>query len=358
MNGKKWVAIGLSVVVAVGLVFGLFFAFTNEEDPHTENPNEISLNLTSFFDDDMQEDGVEFSNSIMNFTDFERIIPLGNVSMPGHPIPTDHIYFVIKNVGSAVFAPAGGKVLYIGGPSDYGDYDIRVAVPNTMTYYLGHILIANGLSVGDNVVAEQQSAISRNTACVDFGLINKNASNRFIYNKYPVTTVYAEKPLFYYAEPLRSQLYAKVMPADEPDYDGGVTDGKLVYDIAGTLSGNWIKETDYNTDSWYEYTALLAFVYDVFYTDQIRIPVGVNSNFYALKNEDAPILPENVTTDSGIITYYLYNANNTSHGLPTEERMALMIVQMITDTKLKLEIFEATTSTTREFTSSAIYYVR
>ncbi|MDD4816177.1 MAG: hypothetical protein PHQ62_03475 [Clostridia bacterium] len=102
----------------------------------------------------------------------------------------------------------------------------------------------------------------------------------------------------------------------------------------------------------------MSFSYDIFYTDQIRIGVGFFDNAFAIDNEDNPTNPENVSTASGAVAYHLFNANNANKGLPTGERTGLMMVQMLTDTRIKLEIFEDITSQNREFTSNAIYYVR
>ena len=359
---KKIFVVALSVL----LIFSscLFFSSCgcSDDDYYDPNNNTVSLDLSTFFDESLPAGSLEFTYSIMDLEDFDRIMPLGNLSLPGHPIPTDHIYFVIKNVGSPVYAPAGGKVLYVGETSTYGDSDIRIAVTNTMSYYLGHIFVDEDLQVGDTVEAGNQIGMSGNTSCVDFGAINKNINNVFINQHYPAVTLYGDKPLTYYAEPLRFQLYGLVKPAlpeGEPDYvyDGGVTDGEFVFDQAGTLLGNWFVEGSYDSQ-WYEWSDLLAFAYDNYYTNQIRIAVGANGNYYALKNEDNPTKPENVSVASGVVTYYLYNANNAKKGLPTGNPMGVMIVQMLSDSRIKLEVFDNTTSGSFAFTNAALYYVR
>lgn len=43
---------------------------------------------------------------------------------------------------------------------------------------------------------------------------------------------------------------------------------------------------------------------------------------------------------------------------PSGERSALMMVQMLSDTRIQLEIFEDTTSESRNFTSASSFYVR
>lgn len=245
-------------------------------------------------------------------------------------------------------------------PSPWGDSAIRIGVTNTMTYYIGHILVDESLQVGDMIEAGDEIGTYGNTPAIDFGVLNLNVNNAFISNKYQINTIYGDKPLSYYVEPLRTQLYALVKPADS-GYTGGVTDGRFVYDVPGTLCGNWFQEGCLDSVMWYENEDTLTFAYDNFYPDQIRIGIGKNliHNLFALKNEDNPVKPEDVTTASGAVAYYLYDARNTGAGrLPGGERIGLMIVQMLSDTRLKLEIFFDPALEDAEFTAAAWYYVR
>lgn len=198
---------------------------------------------------------------------------------------------------------------------------------------------------------------------MDFGVVNKDINNGFLNTKHPPTTIYGDKPLAYYIEPLLSELYELVtapQPSEDPDYvyDQDVTDGEFAIDQLGTLRGNWFLKGGFRTDGWYDWENTLAFGYDVLYPNQIIIGSGKYNNPFVLNNNDNPVRPENVNTASGIVTYYLYNAFNTSKGLPTGSRTGLMIVQMLSNTEIKLEIFNDTTSISREFTNSALYYER
>lgn len=320
--------------------------------------------LLQYFDSTMPDGTLEFTHSILNFGDFGRIMPLGNINPPGHTFPTDHIYFV-SSYRVPVYAPSQGKILFIEDAGMYGDGAIIVAVTNTLTYYLGHIFVDEEFKVGDTVLAGTQIGLSGNTSCVDFGLLNKDIDNGFISDKMPLTTKYGDKPLLRYTEPLRSQLYALVKPptpntVEYPDftYDGDVTDGEFAVDVAGTLSGNWIQEGKINSGGWYEWEDTLSFGYDMYYPDKIVIGSGKYYNAFILKNEDNPIRPENANTTLGKISYYLYSASNTVAGIPTGPRTGIMIVQMLSDNRIKLEIFEDTVSTSRDFTNEALYYSR
>lgn len=281
-----------------GIIFiltGNFFLTSCDDSNHYEDEI-VDDTLLTFFDPSLPSGTLEFTNLIINLTNFDRIIPLGQLNPPGHTFPTDHIYFVLNGTAGEIFAPTEGKILYIGEPGTYGDCAIRIGVTNTMTYYLDHILIDTELEVGDTVIAGSQIGTKGNTPCVDFGVINQNINNAFISQDYPTVTLFGDKPLSYYAEPLKTQLYSMVKPAnpiDEPDYvyDIGVTDGEFVFDQLGTLCGNWVKEVDNNSEAQYNWEDTLAFCYDVYYPDQIRIGIGTSSNAFALKSEDNPINP-------------------------------------------------------------------
>ena len=320
------------------------------------------MDLALYFDSSLESGTVEFTYPILNANDFNRIIPLGQINPPSHTFPTDHIYFVLTGLDKPVYAPTDSKIMFIEEPGEYGDRAIRIGVTDTLTYYLGHIFVDENLKVGDTIEAGTQIGISGNTACVDFGVMNKNSDNGFLNTRYPITTLYGDKPLSYYSESLKSEFYAKVKPPESSDheyvYDGDVTDGEFAFDKLGSLSGNWFEEGCYREDGWYEWENSLAFLYDAYFPDQIRIGIGKVSNAFALKNEDNPIDPKDVSVSTGVVTYYLYNANNTVNGLPSDLRMGIMLVQMLSDTRIRLEIFLDTLDTNQVFTSASWFYVR
>ncbi len=324
-----------------------------------------NIEVAPYFDEDLPSGVLEFTNLVLDSENCNRIIPLGAINPPGHTFPTDHIYLLQRATDLPVYAPASGKVIYIHEPSAYGDRAIRIGVTNTMSYYLGHIILSPDMKVGDTVTAGQQIATTGNTSCVDFGLLNKNIVNGFINKNLPLTTIYGDKPLSYYIEPLRTQLYSLVMPPEAIDnpafiYDEGVTDGLFTQDKIGSLSGNWFEEGSFADGKYFQWEQTLAFTNDVYYPNQIRIAIGKDIPFQnlAVITQDSPINPGDVTIESGIITYYLYNANNTYAGVPTGSRIGLMLVQMLSDTRIRVEIFWDTVSENKEFTDSSWFYER
>lgn len=215
---KKIVALIIGLLLLSGNLFALTGCGCNDQSGDDFTGDTI---LLQYFDPTLPTGSIEFTNVIVDYQYFDNIIPLGQINPPGHTFPTDHIYFVTNGLERPVYAPCGGKILYIEESGMYGDGAVRIGVSNTMAYYLGHIFVEEDLQVGDTVEAGEQIGISGNTSCVDFGVVNKNIENGFLNEKTPITTLYGDKPLSYYTEPLRTQLYSLVKPpqlSQEPDY--------------------------------------------------------------------------------------------------------------------------------------------
>jgi hypothetical protein len=209
--------------------------------------------------------------------------------------------------------------------------------------------------------------ISKYAAAFDLGVMNRNILQPFVNpTRYGYTQLYGDAPLKYFAEPYKSQLYAKVIR------EGEDKDGRFCYDMKGRLIGTWVEENappdPFKVPNWGDYQ--LSFAYDVFRPTLIRISLGdgfpalpgdplslLSAGLYFVQDDAIP--PENVTPASGKVTYYLHrNAETAEFPPPKGERQGLLIVQMLSENMIKVEAFGDTTSTTREFTSRARIYVR
>src|SRR5438874_1141304 len=109
-----------------------------------------------------------FSQSPIDVAAVSTITPIGNLNPPDHTLPTNHAYF---------FHPSAAGAM-------------------------------------------------------DLGIVN-NAVTLFFArpDRYIPGTLHADSPFKYFAEPVRSQLYARVAAADK--------DGRISFDQTGTLAGNW-----------------------------------------------------------------------------------------------------------------------
>ena len=107
----------------------------------------------------------------------------------------------------------------------------------------------------------------------DFAVRDETAPIAFLSPaRYGLDTLYARSPLAYFEEPVRAALYAR---AQRTRAD---LDGRINYDVDGTLSGNWFAEdlpvaqssgADMSTG-----TRQLAFARDARHPDRLRVSVG------------------------------------------------------------------------------------
>jgi len=355
---------GLILLVSCHLSF-LFTGCHDSSVYYSDNNgnNDYGEIMNQYFDVSLPQGELQFTDWVLAKEDIEHIIPLGQIKPPEHTFPTDHMYFVFTGTQKVVYAPTGGKIIYIKEKcGSYADEGIGIAVTRTLTYYLEHILIDEQLKVGDSINAGMRIGVSGNTSCVDFGLLNSEIDNGFPNFKNALTTYYGDKPLTYYSEPLRTELYALVEPPesfDEPDYvyAENVTDGAFALNYPGTIQGNWFREDFVASDS-DQGGKLLAFGYDVYYPHQVRIGYGLADLAFALHNDDQPVKPLEVSVASGRVIYQIYNANNTDKGVPSGDPIGIILVELINDERLRFEIFNDSQLEDPVFTNAATYYNR
>jgi hypothetical protein len=156
--------------------------------------------------------------------------------------------------------------------------------------------------------------------------------------------------LKYFADSLRSDLYAKVART------GGDKDGQINFDQSGRLAGNWFT-TDLQPVSATENVGNgpkhLAFVRDVNEPSRVRISIGgtlsISGAFYV---QAGAMDPAEVSQASGKVAYQLFV-------VPQAQAPAgVMIAQMTADDRIRVETLPAGTPLTADFTSAAVTYVR
>lgn len=290
---------------------------------------------------------------------------LGNLNPPGHTFPTDHIYFYYADPDKggtpstdySVYAPASGTVQYVLQPE--GDYKLGISVISTMSYYMDHVMLNPGIAAGNVVTAGQViGTTSKNSYAVDLGVVNTNVTLSFINPaRYPDQTLRADAPLKYFEEPLKTTLYAKVRRT------GNDKDGKIDFDGAGKLSGNWFlqglaatPDGSNGADAW---TKQIAFVYDPRYPDKIRISIGGTLSMAGVYGvQDTATDPKNVSVSSGKVSYQLYGFDPLNNGQNNANQSGLLVIQMTDDNTIKVETLKDSTEITAEFTSAAQTYVR
>ncbi|HIG92673.1 TPA: M23 family metallopeptidase [Candidatus Woesearchaeota archaeon] len=344
---------------------------------------------------------VTFTSPPMPLGDIELIEPIG-LMIGGHVTPIDHGYYYAKGWVAPgnredttkfrdVLAPASGIVTSVESmPEEYssssiGDY--RIIIYHTCTFYTIYIHI--------NQLSEKlrKAADTREKVAVKAGeVIGKAPGFDFSVHDDEITLPgfvvpesYVAEPwklhnvdMFnYFAEPTRTQLLDKNVRQKEP------RGGKIDHDIDGKLVGNWFEE---NTNGYFgkaEYQRLsgywsthLAFAYDGLDPSLLIVSMGDydgEAQQFAVKG-NAPD-PKEVDKTKGIIKYelvrygYLTDKNEEwsrqnfakiGKAYGHEEQVeGVVLVEMISDRKIKFEAFPGkTASTVNGFTEKAKIYVR
>ncbi len=324
---------------AVGLVAPLVFACGGGSGDSVTDPTDPGPGT------------LVFRASLIDTARIQMITPLGNINTTGHSLPTDHIYFRVANPDAgqtpaerrtSFFAPADGIVRDVIPHPPLPDVKVVVRATTTVVYYIDHLIPEVPLARGTRITAGLRLGLTGSVFDVDLGVVNDGITlTGFVNPARYGEAVHADAPLKYYAEPLRSLLYAKVQRI------GAERDGKIDYDVPGRLSGAW-----FTTDS-----IPLVFAYNTYDPADviIAVPPGLpRSGLYAIATTDP--LPRDVSVASGLVRYTLA-ASHMGPGARTGSTVARMLVQLLDERSIRSELFAATESAAA-FTSAARVFVR
>jgi len=310
---------------------------------------------------DMGDGEVVFTYSPIPHEQVRRIVPLGNLNPPGHTLPTDHMYFYTAYPDDlphpdpatkhTVVAPAAGYVLYVLQPEN--DYKIMIKCTNSFFYYLDHLLLAPGIVAGITVQAGQVLGTSSGPYAIDFGAfdLRKTLPGFVNIDRYHLQTRHAVSPLAYYGHFLRGHLDMRVIRMGEDKH------GKIDFDRDGFLVGNWflagvpVDQTD-TPENW---TKHLSFCRDVADPSIVRVSIGgqwAQSMNRAWAANPLDPDPATVTPPSGKKVYRLYNRGGLLKTPSFGFHEGLLVVQMLDDRTIKVEVFEDTVNTDRDFTAN------
>ncbi len=303
-----------------------------------------------------------FTASPLALDEIRAIVPLGNLNpRGGHVLPTDHVYLDYGGKPDLlVFAPAAGTVFAIRDQSQ-GDSKVEIRVDHQLCYYLAHLRVEPGIGTGSRVKAGQ--AIGRVSArsWLDLGACDARVQLKGFLNpaRYPASTLHTVSPLALFAEPLRSQLLAKVAR------EGADKHGKIDFDQPGKLAGNWFHNTLSPEESqrgepgvWARH---LAFVYDVRQPKAVRISIGgtvAPAGVYAVP-PGAPD-PAGVGMGAGLVKYPLLPPpQDPPQAGEFSTPVGILLVQLAGDNQLKVEFFPTSNpAASAGFTSQAGIYKR
>lgn len=293
-----------------------------------------------------------FRASPIDLAAIRWITPLGNLNPPAHALPTDHIYFYFANPDAgeqpearrtSFFAPADGTITDVFTSATIPDVKVFVRVSATTSYYIDHLIPDAPITRGMTLTAGQRLGTSGSAYGIDLGVVNSSLTLGFV-NPLRYTnsdSLHADAPLKYYEEPLKSTLYAMVQRI------GSERDGRIDFDVAGRLSGNWFSEFG---------SFPLAFVYDTYDPSQVRLSIIGLAQTGVFAIGAAEPLPRDVSVATGPVRYTLTRAI-TGPRPPSGPPMGRLLVQMSSDQRIRAEVFPPTASADA-FTSAATNFIR
>lgn len=293
--------------------------------------------------------------------------PLGNLSPPGHVLPTDHVYisFVDPWNGNVlnndcrkrpIYAAGAGVVDFTMVTETRGDTKVDIQMTKTFHYYYDHVLLLPGIQNGTSVAAGQQIATTTGLCpSFDLGVWDMDVTLPGLVNeaRYGDGTRHAVSPYKYFTAPLRALYLARSrmmegVPADR--------EGRTDYGVAGRLVGDWFHVSlpvdAFSAGSVDGWAKSVAFVYDQFDNTSPRISIGgtiTQPTAGTIGNNDPD--PKTVSVASGRVAY----AFTPTRGAATP---GWVLVQMTAADRIRIEFFANTTSRPTAFTAAAQEYVR
>lgn len=300
--------------------------------------------------------GLHFTASPMAVSAIQSITVLGAMAPWGHTLPTDHIYVVHHEGAPAAYAPVA---VYAPGPGTIefttnGRVDVQV--DGIFRYWIGPLALADGIRAGARVEAGTLLGHHSTFPAFDFAVLRSTLQLSFVNPlRYGRDTLTSDGPLQYFDEPIRSLLQAKVRRA------GGDFNGRIDYDVAGTLAGNWfaedlpVSESGRGAEMYYG-VRKLSFARDVFSPDRQRISIGGLglTGLYGVPADAAEF--SSITPGSGLVIFRLL-AIGAPLGAPLTTQLGWLLVQMQDTQRIRIEAVAAGPAPAA-FTAAAETYLR
>ncbi len=304
-----------------------------------------------------------------------EITPLGNLGPPGHTFPTEHTFIHFSAGGTTtethpLYMPADVRILLIslsyGATQDPVDYTIYFASCKDVIGYYNHVkeifpelqkMVDNGrceftgetkttrcnVQIFESIKAGTLvGRVGRLQGNFDFGTFDLSKNLTFANpSRYGIRSLHIQCPFGYYDSNNREKFFNLITRNDAEQC------GSVAQDVAGTLKGNWFfgnSRADMGTD-WNKY---LAFVNDN--KDPSTQVVSIGGTFTdAGKLEFKPQSSGMVNREFSQVkpddNIYCYEGSISGR----------IVVQMTSDTQLKIEKQNGSCAGSFAFSNPTIY---
>ncbi len=331
---------------------------------------------------------VFFQKNPVDLTEVVSFEPMGEPNV----LPKDHGGFPLKDphtlpadvpvyaVASGVIIVAGHGTRYMEGHNvppalegtAYDDYQLILKISKYVKVNYGHISAINFniLSELENLQADEKGHrfeivvkagdilgwVGPHPA-MDFSVTDYSLSLNFLNpSRYPEDQLFAADIYSYFKEPQLSEMVNIAARIATP------WGGKSDYDIKGKIIGNWFLE---GTTDYIQWSRQFAIVFDHLEPNRIIISDGSPmKDIPGFENPGAPDVwwvkgnspaPDKIGVNDGITKYKLiYRGPQDENTKPIQ---GVILIEMITEGKIKVEVFKGSTSE-NSFTSAAKNYER
>jgi len=336
----------------------------------------------------------KFDFAPVNLAETKVFLPLGLMT-GSHVTPIDHHYFQnFDNEGYdiEIYSPGKGIITHIGHmPGAVNGEDYRVVIQHTCTIQSIYIHLGtfvdkfmkyasdNNGFVSVKIPVEAGELLGYYERNVDYNLVDEEIT----LEGFVTPELYIGEPwklhvpntYDYFNEPVRSELIAKSLRTAEP------ISGKIDYDIDGKLVGNWFLEgtggyAGKSTSREGYWLNHLAIAYDTYDPDRIVFSVagyeGQDSRQFGIKGNSPD--PADISVENGLVKFELvdydyikvdgtiWDRKSLAGDLKTtsnEVVRGVVLVQMVSDRKIKFEVFPGKTASQVEgFTENVGMYER
>ncbi|MEP7384119.1 MAG: hypothetical protein ABI910_20745 [Gemmatimonadota bacterium] len=292
------------------------------------------------------------------------ITPLGNLAPPGHVLPTDHAYMYAVDFDQrpiqrdsavrGVYAPATGAIdfMYL---QAGGDSKVQFRVTEDFSYYLDHVVLLAGLTVGTIVHAGDLVGHTNPGGAIDLGAWDRKVTNTGFVNprRYGEQSLHVVSPWSRFTEPLRSQIYARLRRHPSATE----RDARIDFGVTGRLVGDWFHEslpvTAAESSGPNGWPKSISFAFDYYDPSKVRISIGgtlASAGVWGITPE-AP-RPRDVQVASGKVAYRLMYTEST------QVQYGLLLVEMLAEDRLRIEVFVGNQDGDAAFDGNAMIYLR
>lgn len=331
----------------------------------------------------------------------DGFLGLGNMNV----LPEDHGGFFTPRDGwyeeplIPIYAPADGKIVEIIKDwyewfAPYGDdYSVAIKVSTTMTVSFGHMSdlsprileaageLQTGYAIPNRVDIEVEAGeiigYIGTQGAVDWYIRDSELELDFVNpDRYPLPWLISGCYHDYYRGANLTRLSDITLRTAEPRC------GKIDYDVAGRIAGNWFWEDEVPENAFNDYTTHLAIVYDEFlgyervvisdgyagrpespHEGDERFTMGAGRPFWVKNNSP---LPEGVGISDGIIKYEImdrsYGSISPGLTIPDTDDLpvaGVFLVEMLDESTIRVERFMNKTADEVEgFGSNSRIYIR